>query len=532
MKPKQNVIFKNWIQRCPRRAMVGFHVPDYDQIPDYNALKKELAIADILEHVEPREFVRALKRAHIQAFWFYSKCHYGNAYYPSQVGHVHSALKGRDLFGELVEACLTEGIVPLGVYEFNDLRMSKDHPDWCHQIPNHPGFGKVDVTDALQGASVAGPCLNGPYGEFVIEQTREVLKQYPIQGYYVDFLGLFGFDKWICPYCNAKLKKILGREFPGTANLNHDEYVKYVLWQLGENDAYAQRLRKVIKDLRPEVVFTHNFFGLLGAGNMHWFETASRNCDFLTKDIFQLSAGFLPMSWKLRTLAAGGRQRPAEALLDSMSCVERDYATPKALDGYNAELWTARSLNVATCASIVINLDGTYDQRILALIERLMQEHEAYEPWLIDMEPVANVGLVRSSRSLTFRPSSWTDSPNLQRQCHQYELDGWAQVLVAAHQLWDMVDESQITPDYLKRFKTLILPNVSCMDSQAMQVIDDYVKAGGTVIATGNTALFDQEGNPQSDFQLASMFGAHFVTDQNPEAIHLILEEPSLAAEL
>lgn len=123
----------DWVKKCLRREMVGLHIPDYDQMPAYSQLQKEHHLAGILEKLDPRGFVKELKKAHVQAFWFYSKCHYGNAYYPGKVGHVHSALKGRDIFGEFTEACLAENIVPLAVYEFSDKRMPDDHPDWCHQ---------------------------------------------------------------------------------------------------------------------------------------------------------------------------------------------------------------------------------------------------------------------------------------------------------------------------------------------------------------------------------------------------------------
>ncbi|MBI2438460.1 MAG: hypothetical protein HYV36_06585 [Lentisphaerae bacterium] len=526
-KRTNNVRFKNWMRHCPRRMMVGLHVPDYDQIQDFAALKKELAIPDILEKIDPRAIARAIKAAHIQAFWFYAKCHYGNAYYPSKVGHVHSALKGRDLFGELVEECLSEGIVPLAVYEFSDLRMPKDHPDWCHKIPDHPGFGKVEVTDAAQGARVGGACLNGPYGDYAFEQALEVIRHYPIKGYYIDFLGLFGFEKWICPYCNPKLRKVLGRDFPGTAQLSHAEYVRYQQWRLAQNDAYAQRIRKAIKDLRPDVAFVHNFHGFWGPGDMQGFDFAARNCDFLTADLFQLRDGMLQMSWKLRTLAGGSQLRPAEALLDSMTAIQCDYCTPKALDSYNAELWTARSTNVATCTSFMINLDGTFHRGIFALNEKIMREHEACEPWLNAMQPLATVGLLRSNRSLSFRPPEKVKTP-VKLLHHQFEMEGWAQVLVASHQLWDMVDESQLTQEYLRRFRVLILPNVSCLGRKEAAVIAAFVKNGGTLVATGDTSLFDADGKPQADFQLAAVFGAHFVADRRPENIHLIIEEPTL----
>ena len=56
------------------------------------------------------------------------------------------------------------------------------------------------------------------------------------------------------------------------------------------------------------------------------------------------------MSWKLRAYAALSRRLPADVLLDSVTCVRGDFRTPKALDGYRADLWTARACGVAVMA--------------------------------------------------------------------------------------------------------------------------------------------------------------------------------------
>ena len=472
-----------WVRNAPRRFMVGFHVPDYDQVPEYRECEKLHGVPRILEEFDAKHFVRELRKAHVQAFWFYSKCHKGNAYYPSKVGHVHSALGGRDFFGELCEACLSEGVVPLCVYEHSDQRMPKDHPDWCHKIPSED-TKRLDATDAVEGARVGGPCLNGPYGEFVLEQTREVLKEYPIKGYYIDFLGLFGIENWVCPYCNEKYEKAFGHSFPGTANMEHDELVRYVRWWYKENDRYAQTVRKLIRDLRSDVLFTHNFHGWADCANMQRMDFASENCDFVAGDLFQLRAGMLQMSWKIRGYATLSRCKPADVLLDGMTCIGGDYNTPKALATYNAEMWTARSLNVGTTASIVMSIDGTFNQHVVEGVKKVYDEHRQYEPWLLDMETIANVGVVRSHDSLEFRPGARSDLEG-QVAPHGQEFAGWCQALAASHHLWDLVPAHLLDEGHLKRLKVLILPSVSCMSRSECAAVRAFVKGGGPRIREG-----------------------------------------------
>ena len=52
----------DWVKTCMRRKMVGFHVPDYDQIPEYSSLEKAYGVSRILEKVDPEAFVKGAIR--------------------------------------------------------------------------------------------------------------------------------------------------------------------------------------------------------------------------------------------------------------------------------------------------------------------------------------------------------------------------------------------------------------------------------------------------------------------------------------
>jgi len=497
----------DWMRECTRRTMIGHHVPDYDQLSGYRELVDRGEMPGILEHIDPRALVRELRKAHIQGFWFYSKGHQGNAYYPSRIGHVHSALQGRDLFGEYTEACLSEGIVPLCVYEFSDHRMPKDHPDWCHQLPPAEG---LDTTDADQGMRVGGACLNGPYGDFVLEQTREVLSTYPVKGYYVDFLGLFGLEDWRCPYCEPKYEQALGRPFRPVSEMTHDEYVAYVRWRYEQNDRYAKRMAKLIKDLRPDVAFTHNLHTVSDDVSMQRMGFAVENCDMLAKDIFHLRWGLLFISWGTRLLGRWSRYKPGDVLLDSTVCYA-DFTTTKALDSYRAEMWTGRCTNCASTSSIYLNIDGTIDPHLYALNKALYADQKEYEPWFADMDPVANVGLVRSQDTAELRPKLDYRATQAKTGHHVLGFEGWAQVLTAGHFLWDVVPDEFLQDEHLRRYKVLVLPNVACLREDRVAALRRFVEAGGRLVTTGETSLFDENGHAHSEFALADVLGVHYV---------------------
>ena len=493
-----------WPNVLKRRFMIGHHVPDHDQMD----------MEGILSKVDPKGLVRELKKAGVQAFWIYSKCHEGNAYYPSKVGHVHSAMAGRDLFGEYVEACLSEEIVPLCIYEFLDRRIMAERHDWCHRKPAQPETAIIDLGGVDRDDEVGGPCLNGPYGDFAIEQALEVARNYPIEGYYVDFLGLFGTGAGVCPYCDEKFRKAFGFNFPGTANLTHGQYVEFVRWRYQQYDAYTKRMLKAIRGVRPGLPFVHNFHGVWERPFLHRWDLAAKNCTFLSADLFSLRDGTLRISWQTRALAGSSESAPGETLLDSVSCMAWDLMTPKALDSFRAELWTARSAGLATCTGVVLDADGSFDPHILALTRRVFKEQEQYEEWLADMRPVADVGVLRSQQSMESRPKDdASKSPGLP---HSHDFMGWAQALIESHYLWDIVQDHQVRDDYLKRFKVLILPNAGCLSQRQMRAIRAFVEKGGVVIATGETSLYNENGEARKNFGLSRMLGVKYVRGRDP----------------
>ena len=64
--------------------------------------------------------------------------------------------------------------------------------------------------------------------------------------------------------------------------------------------------------------------------------------------------------------------------------------------------------------------------------------------------------------------------------------------------------------EHVNQFKTLILPNIAALSDEQCQQIRDYVKRGGSIVATYETALYDHWGVRRDDFGLADLFGVQF----------------------
>ena len=249
------------------------------------------------------------------------------------------------------------------------------------------------------------------------------------------------------------------------------------------------------------------------------------------KEAKALESGVLPDIPPTRSRRVGGGRKKVEEkypdlLLELKELVE---ATTRG-DPESPLLWTARSLNVGTTASVVMDIDGGFNQHIIELVKQIYAAQEPYEPWLRNMQALAHVGIVRSHDSLEFRPGAETDLAG-RIAPHAQDFAGWCQVLVATHQLWDLVPSHLLTPEHLRRFDVLILPSVSCMSHAECAAVRAWLTAGGTLIASGETSLYDPDGNLQDDFQLADVFGALFVEDVSPERSYAKIEDAALAPE-
>jgi hypothetical protein len=73
-----------------------------------------------------------------------------------------------------------------------------------------------------------------------------------------------------------------------------------------------------------------------------------------------------------------------------------------------------------------------------------------------------------------------------------------------------MVNDQLLDAEHLEPFKLLILPNVAALSEMQCEQLRQYVKSGGSLVATFETSLYDQSGKKRRDFGLADMFGLSY----------------------
>ena len=143
------------------------------------------------------------------------------------------------------------------------------------------------------------------------------------------------------------------------------------------------------------------------------------------------------------------------------------------------------------------------DRRIYHTAGPIFSWHNENEEYLINRTPLATVGVVWSQLNTDFygRDESETlvDLP----------YRGITQALIRARIPYLPVNADHIDRD-AKQLSLLVLPDIGVMTNSQVASVKRFVEKGGGLIATGESSLYDEWGNPRPDYALADLYGAHF----------------------
>src|SRR5215475_2907997 len=126
-----------------------------------------------------------------------------------------------------------------------------------------------------------------------------------------------------------------------------------------------------------------------------------------------------------------------------------------------------------------------------------MAKHDSH---FVNKRSIANVGVVMGQRThLFYRPPRAT-------QMAQY-MDGLYYALLEGRFLFDFVHEEKLGPEDLKKYSALVLPNTALLSDEQCRQLRAYVEAGGSLLATFETSMYNERNERRGDFGLGDVFG-------------------------
>lgn len=422
------------------------------------------------------------------------------AYYPTQIPlHHRSAWMGdTDPFGELLAGCRKLNMVVIARTDPHSALQDayEAHPDWIAVDAE----GRKRRHWATPGRWVT--CALGPYNfEFMTDVHKEIMSLYKVDGIFSNRWA--GSGMCYCEHCQRNFKAASGMELPRTNNPQDPRRRSYVLWQ-------QQRLFELWRLWDSEIrkINTHaRFIPNTGGGALSGLDmkTISELSDILFADR-QARRG-LAAPWSngkngKEYRSALGR-KPVGGIFSIG--VEEPYRWKDSVQS-DAEIriWVADGV-ANGLRPWFTKFSGTLrDRRWLKVVEDIYNWHYRAERYLRNEAPLARVAMVYSQQTAAFyggeRAQQKVEDPIL----------GMYHALIEARIPFEMVHDRLLDPEHIDQFRLLILPNIAALSDQQCDKLRQFVRRGGSILATQETSLYDEWGMRRLDFGLSDIFGVSF----------------------
>ncbi len=478
----------SWIDTCYSRLLVDNHITD--QKPEY------------MSRFNPEEYVRLVKLSGVESAMVYACDHNGNCYYPTQTGHMHGGLGGRDGFGETVRGLKAARIVPIAYYTVNY------HND---SVQRFPECSMRDINGETHSGRYHFSCPNHPrILEFYRKQLAEIL-HYPVDGIFIDMT--FWPMICCCDACRAKFRSTSGMEIPEKIDWKEPQWLAFQHFRENSLADFAKELTRTVRQIRPDATVTHQFSPVLHGWYLGQTAGIAEASDYASGDFY---GGRRQQRLAVKVFDAYSTKKPFE-FMTSRCVTLYDHTSEKSDDELFLHALTTLANGGAYFFIDAINPDGTLEESFYRRLHVLNGKLAPFKNMIASHHPVpvAEVGVYFSMNSCVSRQSSGTSlrelkegggNMELRKNDVVEELLGIADLLQSLHIPYRIVTER--TEDY-SGLKALIAANADYLPDTEYEKFRRFTASGGLFIATGSTSRFNSGGQYSGNFILADVFGVN-----------------------
>jgi len=414
------------------------------------------------------------------------------AFYPSRVKfHRHGKfLNGRDFFGECVAAAKQRGMRVVA-------RMSPDL-NWPDALEAHPEWA---MRHADGGPQFSGEdprlfrtCMFTSYmDDYIPAIMREVNSLYEVDCFYTNGWPPIGS----LPDCHcAVCAKLPPSNTPAYWNVFNDRVLE--LWQ--KYDAIA-------KEKKRDSFYFANLGGNVRSGpNLDrigriavWFQADNQGRTYEDPAVWGCS-----LQGRVATAVMDGKFAANVTAAYSTGAVRWRNSSKNPAE---ATMWLNETL--ASGMALYYHFIGSEAgfgedrrwQSVGADYFRWAAKHDAH---LKPRRSLANIGvLIGQSTQLLYPGPSVAHSRTYMRETTH----GVYQTLLGGRFAFDFVHEDRLELERLKKYRALLLPNIAMLSDRQCHALRGYAEAGGSILASFETGLYDENLKPRADFGLGDLFG-------------------------
>jgi hypothetical protein len=367
--------------------------------------------------------------------------------------------------------------------------MYETHPDWIAVTASgekrrHWANPELWVTCAL-----------GPYNfEFMTLIHKEIMERYRPDGIFSNRWA--GHGICYCEHCVHNFMEYSGMELPKNSDKSNKVYQKYSEWSTNRLKELWLLWDKVIRSEKSSSRFIPNGFpDKIITGQLS---------DIVFTDHQARSGSTMPWSnGKIaKELRASIGMKPLGGIF-SVGLEEQYRWKDSVQSEAEIRVWVAEGTANGMRPWFTKFSGVLYDQRWLNIVDKIYQVHWKNESYLRNIAPLARAGMVFSEKILNFGTEIW------QQRSGDHAL-GMYHALIEARVPFEMINDRLLDPDHLKPFKLLILPNISALSDSQCDQLKKFVERGGSLVATFETSLYDENGKRRTDFGLTDLFGVSY----------------------
>ncbi len=388
------------------------------------------------------------------------------AYYPTKLDfHYRNPYLRPAMLGDVVKKCHEAGIKVIVRFDFSRIHKSvfEQNPDWCYISPK----GERMINDEMVVVSINAPYVQ----DRAFRIIEEVINAYPVDGIFLNMPGYqvnnayegkyYGIDQ------NDADKKAFaaysgGKELPKAEDRNDSVYLRYLEFKTYSGKQWSEKLYQLVKSKNDRIAictYTDQFVDIIrhesqaSASLPYWPYGASDNIANATAsypDHIISNASIQQISFQSRFNAV----EPGEVSI-------RLYE------------------NIAGGSGLDLSLMGDMrdyeDERNFEVIKKVYGFHKKNEIWYGNYSSPAKILIVA--------PGSWPSGLPAQ------EYRGIQLMLKEVHIPFDIIEQKEIVNQFpaLKNYKLIILPDITGVSVNTVQVLKQVLQSGVQLLATNKT---------------------------------------------
>jgi len=422
---------------------------------------------------------------------------------------VNPYIGDRDLLAEIVEGCHRANIKVIARVDFRGVEKARYdlHPDWFAKDEKGQPVILNYTTPPLYA-----PCYNSQYrNEHAVEYISHIMEKYKLDGIWHNSVNFH--HTCYCDRCQADYKTSKQKEIPLKARSVRD-WEEYYHWNEGVAARQLTKMRNTVKKFGNDKSYAAEVFDMYKIEQQKHtgisLYSAAEYFDFFVivafvadntarveyKDIWYPAA----IIKFLKSL----EPHKAPVILFGGNGTEHRYIYDPPLD---SRLWLWEAAASAggfwNCYFNGYYPAGAPDKRNAYLAADAYQYLQKNESFLQDLQPVTDIGIFYSKPSGELvGDDAFTGS-----------MRGLQRLMAENHYQYGFISDKLISPDALKAFKILFLPNTAALSTAHLNMIKDWVYQGGKLISSFQTSLYDEHGQARSDFGLGEVFGVTTLGD-------------------